>query len=174
MVWTRPTYGSTRGLAIEYVCVCGGALCALTSHDRRCASRHHPDQSDSRDEASDVRHVRDAPRFGPHCQRTQAVDQLNHDPEAEDGDCGQGHNPSARQHADTIVRKQYEISTEHSANRTRCADGGYARRATDEDMRQPGGDAARQVEHREPRVPHRLLEVVAENPQVEHVAAEMH
>ena len=41
-------------------------------------------------------------------------------------------------------------------------------------MRERRGEPAYEVEEREPGRAHHLLQVVAENPQVEHVAAEMH
>ena len=110
-------------------------------------------------------------------ERGQPVDQLEHEPEAEDDD---------RRDVDELVeeaeederrdprpREEHEVGAQRRRDRPGGADRRDRRGRVDGDLRQPGQRAAEQVEAEEPGPPEAVLDVVAEDPQVEHVAEQV-
>ena len=110
-------------------------------------------------------------------ERGQAVDQLEDEPEAEHDD---------RRDVDELVeeaeederrdpgtREEHEIGPERRRDRAGRADRRDGRGRVDGDLRQAGQRAAEQVEAEEPEPPEAVLDVVAEDPQVQHVAEQV-
>jgi hypothetical protein len=101
-------------------------------------------------------------------------EELEQDPEA-DGEIGRQAQGDALQEQapDLHPRIEQEIGGDHARDRAGGADEGPRRIRVHPGVRQPGGDAAQDEEDDEAQVPHRVLDVVAEHPQEEHVAAEV-
>ena len=113
-----------------------------------------------------------------HAQRRQAVEQLEDEPEAEHDD---------RRDVDQLVeeaeedqrrhpgpREEHEIRPERRRDRPGRADRRDRRGRVDGDLGEARERAAEQVEAEEPEPPEAILDVVAEDPQVEHVAQQVH
>ena len=72
------------------------------------------------------------------------------------------------------LRIHHEIGAHHAGDRAARAHHRHRRVRVRPRLRQRGRHAAQQVEDDEARVAHAVLDVVAEDPQVEHVAADVH
>src|SRR2546427_738350 len=70
--------------------------------------------------------------------------------------------------------KRFEVAAENTADCAGRADRWNVRRAAENDVSKAGGDAARQIEEQEPRAAHRRFDVVAEDPQIQHVPSKVH
>src|SRR4051794_27897833 len=168
-MWTRTlsTTISTRPSAM-------GGL----SHGGR-AERPRPaateDESGERagDEAADVGEEGDAALRIARPERRRAVDELEDEPEAEH---------EQRRHLDELVeeaeehqrqdpcpRIDHEVRPERGRNRPRRADQRHRRPGRDRNLGRGCGHAARQVKDEKQRPPHAVLDVVAEDPEIEHV-----
>src|SRR5438093_1235264 len=126
------------------------------------------------DEPADVLEQGDASAGMADPERSEAVDQLEDEPEAEDDDGGdleelvEEHEEHDRQ--DPCPWVQHEVGAEDRGDRARGPDDGRRRGRVDEDLAGRGGETAEQVESDEAGPPEPILDVVAEDPQVEHVA----
>ena len=144
-----------------------GARRGLPSH------RKQRRENQTGGEAADVRHVGHAPAgFIGHGDRT-AADELRDDPQPEHEERRHRHHAAPGQHVDPVAREHQQVAAEHAADRARRADGRNDRAAVEQDVRQARREPAREVEQHEPQVPEAMLDVVAENPEEQHVAAEV-
>jgi hypothetical protein len=69
--------------------------------------------------------------------------------------------------------EQDQVAAEHARDRPRGTDVRHGRVRPDRDLERRRGEPAEQVEDQELDRPHRVLDVVAEDPQEQHVAAEV-
>ena len=69
---------------------------------------------------------------------------------------------------------QHQIGAEHAGNRSARSDGWDLGGRIERGMREAGEHAAEEIEEREPPMPHGVFDIVAEDPEVEHVAEQMH
>ena len=72
------------------------------------------------------------------------------------------------------ARVQQDVRAHHAADRTRGADHRDDGVGIECRLQRRGGDAAEQVEDDEAHMPHRVLDVVAEEPEEPHVADQVH
>src|SRR5512143_2884076 len=131
---------------------------------------------DPEDEPADVREEGDPARLRD-AQRSEAVDQLEEEPEAEH-DHGRDveqlvEEPEEDQRGDPCAGEQDDVRPERRGDRPGCPDRGRTGRRIYGDLRQGGDHAPDQVEDEEPEATEPVLHVVPEDPQVEHVAEEM-
>src|SRR5690606_8145424 len=84
-----------------------------------------------------------------------------HQAEEEDGDGGEDSRPG----------EEEEVDAEHPGNGARSADHGDVRVQGREDKRRHRADSAEEIEGDEAAVAHHVLDVVAEDPEIEEVAA---
>ena len=124
-------------------------------------------------------HERDAAT----CLRTRSdhsegADQLKDEPEADrpvGGDVGQ-HPEHDDPHAP--ARMENEVAAHHAGDRARRAETGDQRVVAQcergGDVRQRSDDARRQIERRVAEVPEVVLDVVAEDPEKQHVPQQVH
>src|SRR5579863_2031721 len=69
---------------------------------------------------------------------------------------------------------QHEVGAEDPRDRSRGADRGYGRMRSSERLGEEGGVARKQVENHEASVAEAVLDVVAEDPEKQHVAEDVH
>jgi len=142
-------------------------------------STEKDDQQHPGDEAADVGEVGHAAGAlqvaGVH--RCGTEEELHHDPKAEeedrrdlaDGDEDEDRN----QRGHPLLRIEHDVGAEHAGNRPRGTDRRHARRGIHHRVGQRGDQAAREIEEEVSGVPEAILDVVAEDPEVEHVPAEV-
>src|SRR5687768_4082938 len=121
-----------------------------------------------------MRHVCHTSGFSGRRHGTDAVDHLNHDPEAENDNRGNVSDTTTREHPDPVSWEEDEISAQYAADSSRSADGRNAGARSEEDVSKRRRKATGQIEDEEANRAHYLLEVVSENPQIQHIAAEVH
>src|SRR6476646_4284262 len=108
-----------------------------------------------------------------HAQRCQAVEQLEHEPEAEHDDrrdidqLVEEAEKDQRRHPGT--REEHEVDTERRRDRPRGADRRDGGCRVDGDLCHDDARATEKIEAKEPGPAEAILDVVAEDPQVEHV-----
>src|SRR5438309_2871216 len=135
---------------------------------------HDEPDHDAGEEATDVLEDRDAAGRALDPERGDPVDQLEQEPEPEDDD-GR-HLEELVEEAEEDEREdprpgvENEIGSEDGGDRPRCPDDRHLRRRRDRDLRQRGDSSAKQVEEQEADPAEAILDVVAEDPQVQHVA----
>ena len=128
-------------------------------------------------EAADVGEERHPAAALDHAERGQAVDQLEHEPEAEHDD---------RRDVDELVeeaeederrhpgaREEHEVRAQRRRDRPGRADRRDRRGRVDGDLREAGERAAEEIEAEEAEPAEAVLDVVPEDPQVEHVAEQV-
>src|SRR3954453_12300407 len=147
----------------------GGPAARADRHDQLGEQRAH-------DEPADVGEERDP--TGLHdAQRGEPVDELQDEPEAEHEDGGNVDEliEEAEEHErrDPSPREEDEVGAERCCDRARRTDRRDGRARVDGDLREAGEDPAEQVEAEEAGPPETILDVVAEDPQVEHVAEQV-
>src|SRR5439155_14634309 len=129
------------------------------------------------DEAADVGEERDAALGIRPAERGDPVDELEDEPETQDEDRRDLDElvEEAQEHErqDPGARVQDEVRAERRGDRPRSADQRVRRVARDRHLGEAGDDAAQQVEAQEDDPAQAVLDVVAEDPQDEHVAQEM-
>ena len=81
------------------------------------------------------------------------------------------HDEDQRQHA--RLREQHQVGAEHAGDRAAGPDHRHARAGLEEQLQQGSGQAAQGVEQQVAAVAQPILDVVAENPQKQHVAEKM-
>src|SRR5215217_3915579 len=136
------------------------------------------DREQPEGEAADVREVRHAAAaLADGVEVEIAEEHLLQEPDSEDQqrrqledreeehDEDHGHDPGAREEQD--------VAAENAGDRARGADVGHLRVGPDEDLQPRRGEAAEQVEGDELDAPHGVLDVVAEDPQEQHIAPEV-
>ena len=77
-------------------------------------------------------------------------------------------------HQDLRAGEEQQIGAEHAGDRAACADHGHRRGGIGDGMAEHGEDAAQHIEDGKSDMPHRIFNIVAEDPQVQHVADQMH
>ena len=104
-------------------------------------------------------------------QRREPFDELDHDEEADDDDGRQLHDgdedPEEDEGADPRSWREDEVRAEHAGDRARRAE---HRRRRHEALPDRGDDPAEQIEEQVRCAPEPRLDVVAEDPEIEHVA----
>src|SRR5262245_42814979 len=88
-------------------------------HAARRRIAEEEDEQDSADETADVRHVGDAASASSSPQRPEAVEKLQQPPEPDHDQRRNLDDAPPQDHADALVRKQYQICAEHSGDRSR-------------------------------------------------------
>ncbi len=110
-------------------------------------------------------------------EAVHAAEQLQREPQAEQDDGGHFHqldddeDRDQREHA--RPREHHEVAAEDARDGPARAHHGDPRAGAEGHLQQGGGQAAQQVEAEVARVAQPVLDVVTEDPQVEHVAQEM-
>src|SRR3954467_14339305 len=138
------------------------------------STRHAHDESDRRagHEATDVGEERDVAGLRP--ERRGAADQLEDEPVAEDHEGGHleqlVEEPEEDERQDPGAGPEHEIHAEDGGDRPRSSDEGRRRGRIDPDLGQRRRDAAEQVERQERHPAEAVLDVVAEDPEEQHVA----
>ena len=82
-------------------------------------------------------------------------------------------NASKSEHPDFHARMQQQIGGDDAGNGTRCTDERRLGIGQDHAMQERSGGGAEKIEDQELDVPKRIFDIVAENPEEQHVAAEM-
>jgi hypothetical protein len=120
-----------------------------------------------------VRQVRHAADLSQLADRTEPGPDLQHDPEADDHHGRDLGDDPEQQDADPVEREPDEVGAHQAGDRA----GGPQRRDVRErvgrDLREAAGQAAGQVEEHVAHGAQDLLDVVAEDPEVEHVAGQV-
>ena len=83
-------------------------------------------------------------------------------------------NPNGIDDEYSRMRMQQQIRAEHTGDRAARADHRNFRARLWDRLRQRGGDSAEQVEDKIAAMTHAVFDVVAEDPEIEHVADQMH
>ena len=130
-------------------------------------------------EARHVRPERDAPlRPGRRGDRPDAAEHLEEEPEAEEADrrdlddLDEDEDRHQREHA--RPREEDEVGAQHARDGAARADRrDVASRGSTRHLREAGHRAAQEVEDQVAAVPHPVLDVVAEDPEVPHVPEEV-
>src|SRR5215212_8776408 len=128
-------------------------------------------------EAADVGEVGDAAARPGRVEVEVAEEQLLHEPEPEDDqgrqleDREEEHDEDDRDNAG--AREQQEVAAQHARDRPGRADVGDGGVRVHEHLQQRRGQASEQVEDHELDPAHRVFDVVAEDPQEQHVPAEV-
>jgi len=78
------------------------------------------------------------------------------------------------QRFDAGMRKENEVSAQHPRNCTRSADRRDGRGGIKVDVRCRGRETREQIEKNEAQVSHAVFDVITEDPEIEHVAYDMH
>src|SRR3954451_8571214 len=126
------------------------------------------------DEAGDVLEEGHAPAAAGHAEGGDAVDELEGEPQAQEDDrraleeLVEEAEEDERQHPSPRV--QDDIRAEDRGDRPRRADHGRRGVRADHHLRAGGHEAAEDVEEEEAEPAEAVLDVVAEDPQVQHVA----
>src|SRR5215212_5012058 len=131
----------------------------------------------ARDESSDMREERHLVLGRRRSERREAAQELQDEPQDQDDD---------RRHLDQLIeeaeehqrqdarsRIQDEIGAEDRRDRAGRSDQRGAGRRVREDLAEGGHHPAGQVEQEEAKAAEAVLDVVAEDPQIEHVAAQV-
>lgn len=135
------------------------------------------DEDDAGDEPADVREVRDAAAITGLPETREATEDLDDEPDPE-------HDPGRRAHGreeepqwderdDGGAWPQDDVGTEDAGDGAGRADDGDERRWVDDDVGESGSETGHDVEHDVANVPQTIFDVVPEDPQEEHVEAEM-
>src|SRR4029079_5941160 len=151
---------------------------------RRLPSRrtraHDPQQDpdhDAQHGAADVREERDAAARRAAAERADAAHQLEHEPEAQEDDRRDLEQlvEEAEEHQgqDARAREKHDVHAERCRDRTGRADQRRGRLRVDDHLGQRRCDAADEVEDEERDPAKAILDVVAEDPQVQHVAEDV-
>src|SRR5262245_59664544 len=149
--------------------------CSPERAGRRAVAEQEREQQ-AGDEAADVGHEGDAAdvlalRGGK--ERARSADHLQYDPEAQHQNGRHGHDLVVDQHPDAGVREHEQVGAERAGYRTRGANVGNPGAGRDVILSERRGNAAHQVEDEELHRSEIVLDVVAEDPEVEHVATEV-
>jgi hypothetical protein len=133
------------------------------------------------EEPADVSEPRDASNFrasrrGAHGEI--AEEQLHEDPKPDHDHGRDVYEPpeerEAHEREDARVGEQEEIRAEDAGHRAAGADHRDVRARGGQRLRDRRRDARQEIEDEESPVPQRILDVVAEDPQIEHVADDVH
>ncbi len=138
---------------------------------RLCADRKNFYQNQTRDKSADMRCVSHAAR-SRRCQITEQ--NLVADPKSERDIRRNGRYHSEDQGANFSGRKQKHITAENARNRTGRAEHRDYRIGSHYDLRERGGDSADDVKSDVANMPDQIFDVVAENPQKQHIAEDVH
>ena len=105
------------------------------------------------------------------------VDELNHDPETKHQDRRHPdrlhHETKRHQRHHPRPRKQHQIGPQHAGNGAAGADHRHDGIGIGKRVRIGGDDAGDQIKQRKPNMAQGILDIVAENPEIEHVAAQV-
>ena len=137
------------------------------------------DEGDAHTEPGGVRPEGNAAHqlaFGLRRERGDAVHELHHEPQPEQVDRRDldDHDRERDEREHPRLRIQHEVGAHDAGYRARRPDHRHERARRRGRLRQGCSGAAQQVEQQEAAVPHAVLDVVAEDPEVEHVAGEVH
>src|SRR5206468_10682569 len=106
-----------------------------------------------------------------------ASEKLKDEPQSEDDDGGNlAHGDEEKdrdQRGYARAGKHHDISAQHAGDRAGRSDGGHARVRIHDGVRQRGQDSADQIEKEVLRVAEAVLDIVAKDPEIEHVSAEV-
>src|SRR5215471_11357712 len=134
-------------------------------------------QRHSGQEASEMGKPRDLSSFRPGRPGDQAAQELDQEPEPQDEERGDADQADEEAHddegEDVGSRKKQQIGAEHPGHRPARSDHGDGRVRIERHLRERGDKARRQIEDQKSTVTQGVLDVVAEDPQVEHVAADV-
>ncbi len=112
-----------------------------------------------------------------HSQAQKAVKQLEHKPEPQDkqrGDPGDLHKVETwDQHPDRGVGVKDQVHGKHPGDGPTGSHTGNAREGSDEHLSQAGYNPGSQVEKGVTHMPQRILNIIAENPQVQHISEQV-
>jgi hypothetical protein len=145
-------------------------------HRRRLAPAggEELDEDEPGHEASDVRSVGDAAPFRLATEHAQAGDELEGEPDADRDPGGHLRRAPAHQHAHAPAGVQEHVAPEHTRDRTRRAEARHEGVAMGGDGREHVGQgreySAGEIEEQVAQATQLVLEVVPEDPEVEHVA----
>ncbi len=148
--------------------------CGQAYTRRRAPGRRRANTSTSTTPATKPpRWAKKATPASPDRERLRATHSLQHEPDDEQ-DPGRHleHRPDhdERDHReDALSREQHQVAAEHAGDRAAGADERHVAGRSDEHLRGRRRHPADEVEEDEPRPRHRVLDVVAEDPQVPHV-----
>src|SRR5262245_21333051 len=138
-------------------------------HDQK---QRHPCQ-----EAPEVGEPRDLPSFRRGRPADQPAQELNQEPEPQDEERRNADQADEEAHddegEDVGSRKEQQIGAEHPGHRPARSDHGDGRVRIERHLRERGDDARHQIEDQKSAVTQGVLDVVAEYPQVQHVAADV-
>src|SRR3954449_6312442 len=180
-MWTRTLSTSISTSPSSMAGLSHGRRCRRGRRGRRpvptrAGREHQPCDQGTHDEPADVRKDRHATRLDDP-DRGETIDELEHEPEAEDED---------GRHVDELVEEteederrdaraweEHEVGAERRGDGAGRADGRHRRRRVDRDLGQSGERAAEEVEREEANPSEAVLDVVPEDPQVEHVAEQV-
>jgi endonuclease/exonuclease/phosphatase (EEP) superfamily protein YafD len=142
--------------------------------DAVAAAAEHENQRHAGDEAADVRPERDTglARIGP-----EPAQQLEHEPEAEQPARGHGpqpHQAEPDQDVHAGMGKQQQIGAEHARDRAARPDHWHLRARIGQRLGERRRHPAGEIEREEAAVAADVLDVIPEDPEIEHVAGQMH
>ena len=124
-------------------------------------------------EPADVPPPRD-PAAGARGERQGAAEELEHEPETEIEDRRDRDDleeeEDRQQRDDAGVRVHHDVGAEHAGDRAAGADGGDGRARLQRGVERARGETGGEIEHEIARVTEPVLDVVAEDPEVPHVA----
>src|SRR5215831_3133219 len=150
---------------------------ALVAFRGRLAGPEQKDERHSGQEASQMGKPRDLPAIGPSRPCHQTAHELDEEPKPqnEDGrDPDQAYEEAHDDEGENIgPGEKKEIGAENSRHRPACSDHGNRRACTERHLCHGRDHAGDQEEDQEPAMSQRIFDVVAEDPQVEHVPTEV-
>jgi len=104
-----------------------------------------------------------------------SAQELHDKPEAQHDSRGHPHHAHPRhEHEHVCTWKEQDIGAKHAGNRAAGAHHRDRGRGIRDCVTQRRQDAASEVKDHKARMPHHILDVVAEDPEIEHVADQMH
>ncbi len=118
-------------------------------------------------------HVRHTARLLRHRGRPDLAHELHPNPQPEHQEGGHGDNEEEDDDVDPVARKEYEVGPEHAGDGPGRAKVGHEPAGIGRDLRDRRREAAAEVEQQKRAGPEAVLDVVAEDPEVEQVAAEV-
>ena len=129
-----------------------------------------PHEQQPGDEAADVRkegHIRLSTEAGVSLDELQSKPDAEHDPRRHVEDRKEEEDRDDREH--TGARKEHDVGAEHAGDGAAGADGRRRGVDVDGDLQCGRRQSADQVEDEEPEAAHGVLDVVAEDPEEQHV-----
>ena len=143
------------------------------SDPRLAAADQQIGEDETGHEAADVGHVRHAAGLLTDGEGADAVDELEDGPHADGDDGRDRHQEPEDEDGHAVRREQDDVGAQDAGDGAGRAEAGDDRARIDEDVRQAADDAGGNVEERVGQVADAVLDVVAEDPQEEHVAGEV-